>query len=658
MTSQVETRPEQELGAAAVGGAPAQPRPAAWVAALAAGPALLIVLRLFPELDRILIASPAGHLAIAGAAALLGVGLALLVIHTATRSSDSRALLIGLGLLIMAGFFSVHAITTPSVVLHGLGAATGWSALLSLLAGALFLAASGLDLAPRTNGWIMARVRLWLAASVIIWMGSTWVMVAAAGAAGPAAHAHAQHVAQGDAGDAGAPAGWLTSAMRLDGALGLDVRGAASLLGVLCYGFATERHLRLYRRGPSQTGLAITCGCALFGLALVTQSQVVENYSISFWLYHVQEFAGFGIISVALLAGYRSGQTADGLLEGLFLSGTRARLRARYASTLEALIETIARGEQPDEAFRRDLQARFGLAESQIQALEQAAAAVAQERRQRLELERLNAALRQLQRDKEQLTQMVVHDLKNPLTAMIGFLEIMRLDAARMHESQRLLLESALRSGMNLSGLIGDVLDSARLEEGKLDLEYSIIPLPDLLRDCAGEMSAWLTQEEKIIRIDVPADLPSVIADRRLLRRVMLNLVSNAIKHTGPGTTIVLRARPGPADEAHQRQTPLGAPASSSVIIEVEDDGPGIPPEHLERIFDRFGRLSSDSHGRQQSTGLGLTFCRLAVEAHGGTITAHSQPDCGTTFRIVLPQTPPQGLSERPREQAAGGQSV
>jgi two-component system, OmpR family, sensor kinase len=221
---------------------------------------------------------------------------------------------------------------------------------------------------------------------------------------------------------------------------------------------------------------------------------------------------------------------------------------------------------------------------------------------------------------------MVVHDLKNPLTALIGFLEMMRMGEERLAPDQRLFLANALRSGHNLSGLIGDVLDVAQLEEGKFDLNKNAFLLQLLLRDCADEMGAWLLQEEKTIWVDAPEDLPLALADQRLMRRVLLNLISNAIKHTPQGTAITLRAR----------STPAGA------TVEIEDNGPGIPPEHLGRIFDRFSRLSGTAHARQQNTGLGLTFCRLAVEAHGGSIEVESELGQGTTFRVLLPFQPVQ----------------
>src|SRR5262249_31251153 len=166
------------------------------------------------------------------------------------------------------------------------------------------------------------------------------------------------------------------------------------------------------------------------------------------------------------------------------------------------------------------------------------------------------------------------------------------------------LLDSAARSGKNLSGLISDLLDVGRAEEGQLELDRADFAPRELLTDCAAEMSAWLAQDGKTIRIEAPAPLPALNADSRLIRRVVLNLLSNAIKHTPPGTCITMRAG-------------VSSEASASLTIEVADTGPGIPPEHLDRIFEKFGRVNGERNVRQESTGLGLTFCRLAIQAHG-----------------------------------------
>lgn len=265
--------------------------------------------------------------------------------------------------------------------------------------------------------------------------------------------------------------------------------------------------------------------------------------------------------------------------------------------------------------------------------LEEAATAVAQERRQRQELERLDQSLHLLEAHKDQLTQMIVHDLKNPLTALLGFLDLLRLD--RLTVDQGGLLQNAIRSGRNLSDLINDLLDIGRIEEGRLELEYVQIAPYDLLKECADEMRGWLVQEGKTLAVDVSSALPPLAADYRLMRRVILNLLSNAIKHTPAGTHICLRAAP------HSRlPTPDASPAGavvSQIVIEVEDNGTGIPPAYLEQVFEKFGRFSTEHPAIQSSTGLGLAFCRLVVETHGGIIGVTSALGKQTIFRVTLP---------------------
>src|SRR6266545_2023893 len=617
-----------------------------WLALLLAGPLLLLVLQIFPSLDQSVFHGAPAHLLITLVASVLGVALALLVLHVARRAQDARVFLVGMGFFSTASILMTHSISTPDVLMSGRGLATSISALLSLVLGNIFFALSGLSLVPSIDRWLIHRARILLLVYVIFWLVYNWLFLVTIPTSF-SAQAPARPVAGG-----AAPATSYAQ-LREDGALDPHAHATAppaqseapalalplldvlpdplALIGLLCCVFAIARHYHLYRRLPSPAGRAITCGIALFGEALLTQ-RFAQVYTVSFWLYHVQEFSGFGVISYAVLGAYHRGQAGESLFESLFLSRTRARLQAGYVSAMDALVAALSRGEQPTAELREALRARFGLAESQVQALERAALAVAQERRQRQELERLNQELRQLEEHKSQLIQMIVHDLKNPLTALIGFIEILHMD----HPSprQRVLLASALRSGRNLSGLIGDLLDVGRIEAGRLELDPSLIAPRDLLHDCADEMRGWLAQDGKTLVVESPDDLPLLCADLRLMRRVILNLLSNAIKHTPPGTSIVLRATPAVGQPAPGDEDRAGPP---HVVVEVEDDGPGIAPDRLERIFDRFGRFSSEPNARQDSTGLGLTLCRLVVEAHGGQIGVSSVVGRGATFRVTLP---------------------
>jgi two-component system, OmpR family, sensor kinase len=613
-------------------------RPYLWLALVAAGPLALFILSWNPALNRTILHDPLVHVQITLTASLLGVILALLVLHVARRAQDGRVFLIGMGFLSTASIFITHSISTPDVLMSGRGFATGLSGVISLVLGSIFFALSALNLSPQFNHRLMRHARIWLLAFLAFWLAYNWLFLVTIPAlsAGQAASTPAPatqstgHDPNADPGVAQhqqpqPPASTSSSMLNL-------LRGALVIVGLGCYVFAVGRHSTFYRRSPSRVGLGLTCGMALFGEALLSQyfSQV---YTYSFWLYHVQEFAGFAVISYTVLVAYHRGLTNETLLESLLLPRTRARLQAGYATAMEELVESLSRGQQPTPALRDALRARFGLAESQVHVLEEAATAVAQERHQRQELEQLNQSLRLLEAHKDQLTQMIVHDLKNPLTALLGFLEILRLDHLTIDQST--LLQNAVRSGRNLSNLINDLLDIRRIEEGRLELECIQFAPHDLLAECADEMRGWLAQEDKTISVEAPTNLPPLYADNRLMRRVILNLLSNAIKHTPTGTHICLRAAPHLLLPAHGAD-----PASAGVsqmLIEVEDNGPGIHPDHLERIFEKFGCFSSEHPALQSSTGLGLTLCRLVVEAHGGTIGVTSVLGQQTIFRVTMP---------------------
>lgn len=227
----------------------------------------------------------------------------------------------------------------------------------------------------------------------------------------------------------------------------------------------------------------------------------------------------------------------------------------------------------------------------------------------------------QLQRSeqlREQMNQMVVHDLKNPLTVIINYLDLLRRQ--ELPESQRELVEGARRSSRTLVGLVSDLLDTARLQEGHLSINREHVPIAPLLHNVANELRSWAEQEAKIIAIQSDPELYATI-DGDLMRRVLSNLLSNAIKHTPIQTEIKLIA--------HQ--------TDDQIIFQVADTGPGIPEALQASLFDRFTTLNEQNHTRQRSTGLGLYFCKLAVEAHEGEIGVVSNPTAGTIFTITMP---------------------
>jgi signal transduction histidine kinase len=231
------------------------------------------------------------------------------------------------------------------------------------------------------------------------------------------------------------------------------------------------------------------------------------------------------------------------------------------------------------------------------------------------DLEKSYRELKELQHTKERLTQMIIHDLKNPLTGVKANLEIVGMDD--LGETQE-CLDAAQRSCDLLFNMIQDLLDISKMEEGQLSLNSEMLSLSEIVAPSVREIEVPAHAEDKEIIVDIPSNLPRLNADRNLLYRTLSNLLINAIKHTGRGGTITIRAR-----QQH-----------NELRVEIIDNGHGIPASYLEKIFEKFAQVET----RQRTgTGLGLTFCKMAIEAHNGRIWAESEEGKGSTFIFVIP---------------------
>ncbi len=226
-----------------------------------------------------------------------------------------------------------------------------------------------------------------------------------------------------------------------------------------------------------------------------------------------------------------------------------------------------------------------------------------------------------LEKMREDLTHMVIHDLRNPLGSIMGSLQL--IHTAYVERDQTLpvgkLVRIALNSGQKLYRLIDSLLDLARLEAGETGLNRTYVSLEPLVREAVDQVQPMILTKEQTLDVEVAPDLPTVLADRDMLMRVLMNLLDNAIKFTARHGHIALRV------ERNENE----------VVFTVADSGAGIPPEDRQRIFDRFVRLESPESGG--GTGLGLAFCRLAVEAHGGRIWVESEVGQGSRFKFTLP---------------------
>jgi signal transduction histidine kinase len=239
------------------------------------------------------------------------------------------------------------------------------------------------------------------------------------------------------------------------------------------------------------------------------------------------------------------------------------------------------------------------------------------------DLESRNARLFQMEQLRKDLSQMVVHDMRTPLTAVIAAMRWVERAAgpslpAGPAEANRV----GLRSAEELLHMVNELLDIARMEDGRPELHLTVVPLDALVAPAIESIGYLVTERRLQVRTELSPDLPEVRVDRAVIVRVLVNLIGNAIKFTPAGGTITVDAC---------------SPSPEWVAVTVSDTGEGIPAEYHDQIFEKFGQVASRRQGRTMSTGLGLTFCKLAVEAHGGSIGVDSHPGHGARFRFTLP---------------------
>jgi two-component system, sensor histidine kinase and response regulator len=239
-------------------------------------------------------------------------------------------------------------------------------------------------------------------------------------------------------------------------------------------------------------------------------------------------------------------------------------------------------------------------------------------RRAQLALTESYKRLRELERLRDDLVHMVVHDMRSPLQALQIYLELLQRSAGALSQGGREDLDAAVESAGVLSRMANDVLDVSRLEQGGMPLERAMWNLTRMAEDVCAALRSM--DREREIELDSPARVEA-FCDGTLVRRIMENLVGNAIKHTPAGTPLRIGITLG-----HGRAR-----------VAVHDRGPGVPAEARDKIFDKFGTVEIRHSRIYHSAGLGLAFCKLATEAHGGTIGVDPGVPTGSTFWFELP---------------------
>jgi PAS domain S-box-containing protein len=276
---------------------------------------------------------------------------------------------------------------------------------------------------------------------------------------------------------------------------------------------------------------------------------------------------------------------------------------------------------------------------------------ITQRKRAEEDVARKNAELQELYEHISKLDQlksiffaMMNHELRTPLTLILGPTEAL-LQQASLTAEVRQSLEGVTRNGRLLLKLVNDLLEVSRLESGQLQLHYASCDLSRLVQLLAANFDTVATERRLTYRVQIPPNL-LVEVDAAKIERVLLNLLSNAFKFTPDGGRVTCSLEIPSGDQ--------GASAgSASVVLTVQDSGPGVPAELRELIFERFRQTEEGAKRRFGGTGLGLAIVKDLVQLHQGTIHVDEAPGGGACFTIRLPQRAPAGTNVQQQEESA-----
>ena len=240
---------------------------------------------------------------------------------------------------------------------------------------------------------------------------------------------------------------------------------------------------------------------------------------------------------------------------------------------------------------------------------------------QQAEISRQNEELQKLNQLKNSFLGMAAHDLRNPLSTIQMATEMLMVPKAELPDGEHELMANLVWQQTHyMVGLLNDLLDIAQIESGKLSLNWEQVALRDFLADEVAWQSPVAAKKGTHLRLnEVPDGL--VWLDPVRLRQVMDNFISNAVKYSPAGSTVVVR----------------GLYEANGWRVEVQDEGPGLKENDRQRLFQDFARLSAQPTGGEKSTGLGLSIVRRIVQAHGGDVGVESEPGQGATFWFSIP---------------------
>jgi signal transduction histidine kinase len=237
------------------------------------------------------------------------------------------------------------------------------------------------------------------------------------------------------------------------------------------------------------------------------------------------------------------------------------------------------------------------------------------------------ASLNRLLERKATLVRMMIHDMKGPLSSIMANLDLLTMNPLKDHEQE--CVQTALMGCQDLLLMIQNLLEIGKMERQKIELNLSIVQLENFFNEIIKKMKTLSEQKGIQLRIDCRSQIQSLPVDANLLERILSNLVLNALTYSSSEGEITLSTEDGAE--------------TGKILLAVADQGVGIPLEFQEIIFDPYSQVdglrSTRNRGMKKAgnVGLGLAFCRLAVEQHGGKIWVRSTPGQGSTFFVELP---------------------
>ena len=255
---------------------------------------------------------------------------------------------------------------------------------------------------------------------------------------------------------------------------------------------------------------------------------------------------------------------------------------------------------------------------------------------------------RQLQQEKEDFILMLSHDMKNPLTAVIGSIDIIREGClGPVNEEQEEYLQSAIDSCNEVVIMIDNLLDIRKFEAGKIQMAIHPYNAHELISRVASQFARPAKHDGIVLSVDLEPGTSEFAVDKNAFNRVLGNLLGNALKFTPEGGEIIVSCSYFAGNKVHSLKIPDYAPIPHDFLergcfarLTVRDTGNGIPPDELERIFDRYTQFTRKTDRELGGAGLGLAYCKLAIESFNGMIWAESENGQGSEFVILLPCCP------------------